>query len=106
MEVSDKSNIAMKRTGSNSIKDVLNQLLREEGLETPLYEYRLLQSIPEIVGSVLSQYITHSFIKNQVLYLKVSSSTARHELFLRRKEFVQRLNHHTGFQVIRDIQLS
>lgn len=95
----------MERSGSHSLKDIVNLLLRQQGLEVPLYEYRLLSTWHEVIDPALAKYITEAFIKGQVLYLKVNSSVARNELFLHRREWVQKLNQHVGYQVISAIQL-
>lgn len=96
----------MRRGKSHPVSDVLGAFLRESGLEVPLYEYRLLSTWHEVIPPTLARYITHSSIRNQILYLSVSSSVARHELFLHRKELVNQLNAHVGYQVITGIQLS
>ncbi|MCF2576956.1 DUF721 domain-containing protein, partial [Phocaeicola barnesiae] len=40
----------MKRNNTEQVGDVIRQLLRQEGLETPLNEYRLVESWKDVVG--------------------------------------------------------
>ena len=40
----------MKRNNTEKLGDVIMQLLRQEGLETPLNQYRLIDSWKDIVG--------------------------------------------------------
>lgn len=57
----------MKRNNTEQIGDVLRQFLRQQGLETPLNEYRLVDAWKDVVGPVITRYTTNLFIKNQVL---------------------------------------
>ena len=61
----------MKRNNTEQIGDVLRQFLRQQGLETPLNEYRLVDAWKDVVGPVITRYTTNLFIKNQVLYVFV-----------------------------------
>jgi len=95
----------MKHTETHAIGELLRQFIREEGLETPLNQHRLIQAWPEVVGPVVSKYTQELFIRNQTLFVKISSSTLRGELSYARKTLVQRLNEKVGAQVIADVHL-
>ncbi|MGL5272688.1 MAG: DUF721 domain-containing protein, partial [Phocaeicola sp.] len=70
----------MRKRNSEQIGDVIRKVLRQEGLETPLNEYRLVQAWKDVVGDAISKYTTNMYIKNQMLYVHLSSSVLRHEL--------------------------
>ncbi|MDD4609009.1 MAG: DUF721 domain-containing protein [Bacteroidaceae bacterium] len=93
----------MKRRESHSIGNLLRQYLRSEGLETPLNEQRLINAWPEVMGTLVSNYTDQLYIKNTVLFVKVSSAPLRQELSMRRALLVQKLNKQAGAQVITDI---
>ena len=78
----------MKRNNTEQIGDVLRQFLRQQGLETPLNEYRLVDAWKDVVGPVIARYTTNLFIKNQVLYVSLSSSVIRQELMMGREVIV------------------
>lgn len=40
----------MRRTNTESIGAVITQLLREQGLEKPLLEHKVLQAWPRLLG--------------------------------------------------------
>lgn len=94
----------MRKRDFVTIGDAIGRMLREEGLEVPLYEHRLLHCWQEVIPAAFVPYIAEVSIRNQTLRMKVRSSVARNELFLRRKELVASLNAHIGYQVISDIQ--
>lgn len=95
----------MKRGEIKSIADLVRITCREEGLETPLNEYRLIQAWSQVLGSAVQMYTKELKIYNQVLFVKVTSSVLRQELLMNRKSLVKRLNDHVKSQVITDIVL-
>jgi predicted nucleic acid-binding Zn ribbon protein len=95
----------MKRGGVKSISELVKATCREEGLETPLNEYRLINSWSQVLGPTVKYYTKELCIRNQVLYVQVTSSVLRQELMMNRKTLVHRLNEHVGAQVITDIVL-
>lgn len=95
----------MKKTGTEKIDGVIMQYLRQEGLETPLYEYRLINAWETVVGPAVSRYTKDLRIYNQVLFVTVTSAALRNELMMRRTELVARLNSQAGAQVITQVVL-
>ena len=93
----------MKRNNTEQIGDVLRQFLRQQGLETPLNEYRLVDAWKDVVGPVINRYTTNLFIKNQILYVRLSSSVIRQELMMGREMLIRNLNAQVGSQVIVNI---
>ena len=93
----------MRRTKEQPIGTLLRQYLRDEGLETPLNQYRLIQQWKEIMGEGIMQYTGDMFIKNQTLFVKITSPALRSELMMTRTSLVQKLNTATGAIVIADI---
>ena len=81
----------------NNIKDLILKNLRAQGLETPLLQKRLIDSWPEVVGP---------FIKNQTLFVHLTSPALRSEMMMMRSELVKKLNAHVGSQVIADIRFN
>lgn len=83
---------------------MLPEILRHEGLETPMRQQRLLSSFGEVVGKPIEKYTGEKFIKNQTLYVKVLNPALRADLAMGRSILVQRLNEKAGGQVIVDIK--
>ena len=93
----------MKRNNTEKLGDVIRKMLRQEGLETPLNQHRLINSWKDVVGPVIFRYTTNIYIKNQTLYVQLSSSVIRQELQMGREMLVRNLNSYVGAQVITDI---
>ena len=93
----------MRRTKTETIGEALMLFLRQEGLETPLNERKLIAAWPKVVGGSISRYSTAMYIRQQRLYVRVSSSPLRANLIQRRKELMASLNQAVGTQLIYDI---
>lgn len=94
----------MFRKKVRSIAELLPEFLRNEGLETPLQQKRLINSWDTVVGAPIAAYCGEKFIKNQTLYVKVTNAALRADLTMSRSSLVRRLNEQVGAMVIADIR--
>ena len=94
----------MQRRKAEQVGDVVMALLRQQGLEGPLNEYRIVQSWTMVLGKAVERYTRDIFVTNQTLCVKLSSSVLKNELMMQRTQLVQRLNAAVGAQVITDIR--
>lgn len=93
----------MRRSKSETLDTLIGEFLRQEGLESPLNQYRLVDSWPKVAGPTIARYTGEVFIKNQTLFVKVKSAPLRNDLMMGRTNLVRQLNQHIGAQVISDI---
>ena len=83
-----------------SIKELVMQNLRTNGLETPLMQKRIVDAWPEVAGDFIARYTLNVYIENQTLVVRLSSAALRQELYMQHDYYVARLNNHVGAQVI------
>jgi predicted nucleic acid-binding Zn ribbon protein len=88
-----------------SLSEVLHQLLRQDGLETPLRQKRLLDAWETVTGSMVARYTGEKFIKNQTLHVKITNPALRQDLSMMRSQLLKRLNAEVGAMVISDIHI-
>jgi len=93
----------MKRRKTELLRDVVMQYLRQEGLETPLNQYRALKVWPQIAGEAVMKYCTDFRLSNDTLYVKLSSPALRQNLSMARTSLVQKINQQVGAQVVQNI---
>ena len=96
----------MRKQKAMQVGTLINQFLREEGLETPYNEYRLIEAWPEVMGQGIANLTSSLQIRNSVLYVRLQSSVLRQELMASRRNLAQRLNEYVGAQVIENIIFS
>lgn len=94
----------MFRQKVRSIAELLPEFLRNEGLETPLQQKRLMDSWDTVVGAPIAAYCSEKFIKNQTLFVKLSNPALRADLTMHRSILVRRLNEQVGAHVIAEIK--
>ena len=94
----------MRKSNTEPIGKVIQQFLREEGLETPYNQFKLMKALEDVLGHGISRYIGNTFIKNQTLNVELKSSVLRQELNMSRTKIAQQLNAAVGTQVITDIR--
>ena len=94
----------MFRRDVQGIKDLILRNLRQQGLETPLLQKRLVEAWPVVAGEAITRYTLNTYIINQTLYVRLSVPALRADLSMRRQEFVALLNEYVGNQVIADIR--
>ena len=93
----------MRKQNTELLRDVLKQFLKENRLDTKLSEKHIIDAWPVVLGSNITQYTTDLQVKNKTLYVSLSSSVLRHDLFLSREEIKQSLNKFVGSEVITNI---
>jgi predicted nucleic acid-binding Zn ribbon protein len=96
----------MFRKEVKSVGELILRNLREQGLETPLQQKRLIAAWPEVMGEMIAGYTQHLFIKNQTLFVHLSNPALRADLSMMRLEIVKKLNAAVCSLVIADIRFN
>jgi predicted nucleic acid-binding Zn ribbon protein len=95
----------MRRSKTISLAEALKDYVKEMKLEGKLNEVGLISSWEEVVGKAISSRTSKVYIKDQVLYVHLSSSVVRNELLMLRQALKEKLNERAGSEVIKDIVL-
>jgi len=93
----------MRKKNTELLSDVIRQVLKEHHLDRPLNEKRLIESWSLVLGTNIMQYTSELVVKNRILYVTLTSSVLRHDLFMSREEIKKSLNDKVGVEVIVDI---
>lgn len=93
----------MIHSKSQPLQDVLLAFLRENGLETPLLEYRITQAWQEVMGETINRYTKQVFVREGKLQVQLTSAPLRQNLMMEHKLIAQKLNDHVGSYVISDV---
>ena len=73
----------MKKGKTESVGDILRKYLRQEGLETPLNQQRLISKWFELMGPGISAYTGEIYIKNQTLFVQLKSPALKNNLMIK-----------------------
>ena len=100
--INEMEDETMKRNDAEQIGKLIQQYLRQESLESPLNEQRLLDAWPQVLGPAAS-YTRNLYIRNQTLYVHLTSAALRQEMMMGRELLVRTLNQKVGATVITNI---
>ncbi len=95
----------MRKQQVQSLGAIMADFLRENNMEKPLLEKRIVTVWPEVMGELIARYTRKVEFKNGVLYVHLSSAALRQELFLARFEIVKKMNEHINSDIVQDIRL-
>ncbi len=94
----------MRRTNSQSIGELLRDFFEDN---TELYgkilEIRIKRAWGEILGPVVLQYTRQLYVRDDALFVSLTSSVLRSELSLCGDKLVKSLNDYAGSEVIKKI---
>jgi len=92
----------MKRTNTVSIAQVIAEVFGEYKIDGKIKETRIISAWSEVLGP-LAKPTDELYIKNKVLFARLSSSVICNELSMMRSTLLRRLNEKAGEEVITDI---
>ena len=93
----------MRKKNTEILADVIRQVLKEQRIEKPLYEHRVINAWPVVLGKNIMQYTSALNVKNGVLYVQITSAALRQDLHMSRSEIKKALNNHVGADIITEI---
>lgn len=93
----------MRRRKTEEVAEIVPQVLRSIGLETPLNEWRAVSAWPEIMGGSVARETVDVRIYNQVMYVRIRSAAMRASLFMQRPALVRKINEYVKATVISEI---
>ena len=86
-----------------SVSDMIAKFLDDSPIGKKIKNYQVIEQWNEIVGDQISKISVPDKIENHVLRVKVNSSVWRHELSLRKKEIIDKINSTFKEEIVKDI---
>lgn len=94
----------MRKRNTESIGEVLKQFFEENRFfRQKIAESRVVSGWSKIVGSVAGSYTDSIYLKNNTLYVHLTSSVLRNELMMCKEKLISNLNNYAGLDVVKDI---
>jgi predicted nucleic acid-binding Zn ribbon protein len=72
----------MRRSNTQNFKAVVDELLKELGIDEKLKEVSIINSWEEVLGSKIARATSRLAVKNKVLFVYLKSSIVRNELMM------------------------
>ena len=94
----------MFRRKVKPLSEILGKLLREEGLEAPLLQKRIVSAWDIVAGPTVVRYTQEKSIRNQTLFVKIINPALRADLSMMQTELIKKLNAAVGSMIITEIR--
>ncbi|MBD3345587.1 MAG: DUF721 domain-containing protein [Chitinivibrionales bacterium] len=93
----------MRKSKPESITQILNSFLSEQGYLTACREYDVVRMWPEIVGEKIAENTQCTRAEDGVLYVRVPSAAWRQEISYLKKEILDKIEEKSGCSSIKEI---
>ena len=95
----------MRKKGVNSIKKILQKIVKEQKFKEKLDGIDILDQLDNILGNNLKKYIINRYFHKGIIHLQLSSSVLRNEISYQKKELIDIINRNIGQKLVKDIIL-
>jgi hypothetical protein len=96
-----------KRTSdSQPLAEIIDRLFKVYNLEGKMKEMDVINAWPELMGIAVARRTKNIYIKGNTLHLEIDSSVMREELYNGKQIIIERINEHSGKELIKDIWFS
>jgi predicted nucleic acid-binding Zn ribbon protein len=93
----------MRRSNTQSLSEIIKEYVKANQIERKLKEVDVVESWENLLGKSVANYTRNIYIRNKVLYVEISSSVVKHELFMMREEIKRKINEKEGEEIVRTI---
>ena len=93
----------MFRSNDYTLKQVINELLKEYTLSDKLKEKKIIESWPKIVGKMITKHTTGIYFKNKKLYITLDNAALREELRYASTKLLKSLNKQAGENLVEEL---
>jgi len=87
------------------LKDILSEYIKQPVIKKGIGDSQAVKAWGAVLGASISRITTNIYVKDGVLFVSLSSSVIRHELFLNKRKIIVSINEYVGSNVIHDIIL-
>lgn len=94
----------MKRTRPMLVSEIIDNVIREEGLEDNMLAHRALSLWGTIVGNQINRMTTIRRVTGSTLCVHITSAAVRQELSMQKTPLLKSLNEALGKTIITDIR--
>ncbi len=95
----------MRRNKTITLKEALEDLIREYHLEPKLKEASIIKIWEDIAGKAIATRTKRIFIKDGVFHIYVTSAVVKNELMMLRESLRNQINSKAGEEVVREIMI-
>jgi predicted nucleic acid-binding Zn ribbon protein len=93
----------MKHQNESTLKEVMQDFFRRNGLEDQYFQAKLQSQWEEIIGKAIANHTTDLYIHHDKLFLYIDSAPLKHELSILKPRIINLVNQKVGKSIIKDV---
>ncbi len=93
----------MRESNDETLKDALQRLSNDRQFKTKLRQAKIRDLWPQVMGQTIANYTGEIFIRKEILYLTITSSSLKQELTYGKDKIVKILNEELGEAYLKDV---
>ena len=92
-----------KESNQTSLAEVLQEFIKKNNLQAGIDKVNVQKIWKDLMGNGVNSYTTKVNLKNNILYVELSSSVLRQELIYGKEKIINMLNDSLRKDIIKDI---
>lgn len=97
--------MAKRLSEESSISDVLKQFIDDNKLQGGIDKIDVRDAWKNLMGSGVNNYTQEIMLKNETLYVQLTSSVLREELSYGKEKIIKMINEELGREVVKNVIL-
>lgn len=97
--------MAKRLNDNNPIGDVLKEFIQENRLQQGIDKIDVRDAWKNLMGNGVNNYTSEIMLKNNTLYVALTSSVLREELSYGKDKIIKMINEELGREVVREVIL-
>lgn len=93
----------MRKSTTQPIEEVIKEFLREMNIDRKLKEVNIISRWESLMGKMVAVRTSQIYIRNRILYVRVTSSVLKNELMMMRQDIIDRVNEQAGEKLVEKI---
>ena len=95
----------MRRSKGQTIGEVIKELLNNYDIASKFNEAHIITSWDKLMGPSVTKYTVKIEVEKRILFVKLSNSALKQELFYARQKIKKMLNDEVGEEVLLDVRI-
>ncbi|WP_159801929.1 DUF721 domain-containing protein [Flavobacterium sp. MK4S-17] len=97
--------MAKRLNDNTSISDVLKEFIQVNNLQKGMDKIDVREAWKNLMGNGVNNYTREILLKNDILYVELTSAVLREELSYGREKIIKMINEELGREVVKDVIL-
>ncbi len=97
--------MAKRISNQSVVGDIVNQIIKNNKLEPGLNQVSVVEAWATLMGNGVNSYTKNVALRNNILYVELTSAVLREELSYGKNKIIQMINDELGKDVVREVVL-